>query len=387
MEAEKCIPTSSDAAAKGEFTINDLDDDSLGIIFNKLPYRYRAGVEIVCKRWRDVIQANWWSYSKHLTIDKDTDIFPSLYDNTPEKNQHILQKTLERRGKYLEEITFTGVDSSNFEGGTIKRIIECCPRLKYLSTDMLELNSEDWLACSNLEGLSFQINIRNDGSGSDNELRQLLGRNKRLRQLKVEYDVCTTRTFDHLDPGQLEILHILISSYFEFTAELADKLAESLVELNYQPFYPPFCIILYLQHLSKLKNLRTLILNLVYVSEEVDTQFIVDIAQNCKKLEHITLYIFKPSNLNFIWLLFELPCLKSLVLILGEYEIPYEELDRLFRKAPNLKFFVLSSCIGCTYEEGNVKRCLICSEYRRRRVRNINSVARQNNEAFIITAA
>ena len=58
MEAEKCPPTSSAAAAKSELTINDLDDESLGIIFNKLPYRDRVYIESVCKRWRDVSRTN-----------------------------------------------------------------------------------------------------------------------------------------------------------------------------------------------------------------------------------------------------------------------------------------------------------------------------------------
>ena len=370
MEAQKYISKSSTAVTKSEFTINDLSDDSLNIIFNNLSYRDRVGIESVCKRWRDTSKTNWCLYSKHLTIDEDTDNFPSVHDNTPEENQNILEKILERRGQYLEEITFTTVDIRNFKVGTINRVVECCPRLKHLKTGMLKLNSEDWFACRNLERLS----CRDD----DNQLRELFHRNKRLRQLKIEYSTYNASTFDHLDPGQLEILHLLFSNLV-FTAGLADKLAESLVELNYEPHD----IVVDLRHLSKLKNLRTLILNLIR-SLFVDIHLIFDIAENCKKLEHITLYIFNVPNLNFIPLLFNMPCLKSLVIILRQYEIPREELHRLFRKAPNLKFFVLSSCSDCTYQDDNVKRCY---KHRNNRVKTTKSVARDTNEAVIITAA
>ena len=373
MEAQKRIKhikyISSATVAKVELTINDLDDDSLGIIFNNLPYRYRMDIENVCKRWRDVLAATWWSYSKHLTIDQDT--FPSLHGYTPEKNQKILQKIL-KRGQYLEEITITGVDSQSFKGGTIKQIVGCCPMLKYLNINMLLLNSEDWFACSNLEGLSWRQGCIRSGD----KLRELFCRNKRLHRLKIAslrtctYTCsCIARIFDHLDPGQLEILHI-VESEFEFTAELADKLAESLVELNYEPSYEPLYEIHHLQHLSKLKNLRTLMLNFDFIYDKIDTQFITDIAKNCKKLEHITLYFhdylwdsdklkniyYNLINPNVIPLLFGLSCFKSLVLIIRSvYKIPY---DSLFREAPNLKFLELCSSY-------NVKRSCNCYEYRR----------------------
>ena len=176
-------------------------------------------------------------------------------------------------------------------------------------------------------------------------------------------------------PGQLEILHIR-NANFRLTAELIDKLAESLIELCYDAIVPiSHNYNLYL--LSKLKNLRTLIVKLRCLIR-LETRFIVDISENCKKLECIILIINTADayDSNCITLLFNLRCLKSLVLMLNQCKMPYEELDRLFRKAPNLKFFVLSSCLNCKYGEDSVqpcyKRCKECSD---------------SNRGVIITAA
>ena len=310
MKAENSIPTSSAAVANSELTINDLDEYSLCIIFNKLPYRGRVCIESVCKRWHLVSANNWWSYSKHLAIieDKDQDTFPSMRGIALNERKNILEKVLQRRGPYLKSI-YLRHSYFNFEVGTVKRIVECCPKLKCMDLGrLIYLNAEDWFACSNLEDLSISVYDVED-------LRELLGRNKRLRRLKVISIECLADVFDHLDPGQLEILSLDVSN-FEFTAGLTDKLAESLVELNYISFSD---ITLHLQHLSKLKNLRTLFLDLRNATQ-LEIQFIVDIAENCKKLERITLYIWPNSvyNKNFITSLFNLPCLMSHVLVLNQ---------------------------------------------------------------------
>ena len=378
MEAEKHIPTSSAAAAKSQITINDLDDDSLAIIFNKLPYWTRLNIESVCMRWRDVSETNWSMYSKHLIINDETDdTFPPLYNDAPEENKKILEKILQQRGRYIDEITISrGNDDFRelFEEGTIKRIVECCPKLKHLNTYQ-DLLDDDWLACTNLETLKIVSSLDFDG------VRELFRVNKRLRRLEIIASHNRARDFDHLDAGQLEILHIRGCPEFVFTARVADKLAESLVELNYMN-----CdgVTGGLRHLSKLHNLRSLILNIK--CRQFKTQFIVDIARNCQKLERITLYAFviDAYNLNFIPLLFNLPGLKSLVLILNKYKMPYEELDTLFRKASNLKFFALSSCAKCTYEENNVQPC---NRHLKNRGIHTNDIATHSNEAIIMTAA
>ena len=244
MEGQKRIRTSSGAAAKSELTINDLDDDSLGVIFNKLPYCDRVGIENVCKRWRDVNEANWGSYfNRHLTINK--------------KNKNILEKILERRNHYLEEIFISDVKlHKNFKVGTIKRIFKHCPKLKRLMTEFITLSAEELFACRNLETLSFS-----NAFGNFDEVRKLFGRNKRLRRLKMSYTTFQANIFDHLDPSQLEVLHITACRNFKLTDVVADKLAESLVELKY-------VLVIYLlynlQPLSNLKNLRSLFLRILH---------------------------------------------------------------------------------------------------------------------------
>ena len=379
MGAKNRIPTSSTAATKPDFTINDLDDYSLSMIFNKLPHRARVCIGSVCKRWCNVSEDSWCLYSKHLTISRNPNIFPCLLGNTPEKNGNILEKILKRRGYYLEEITFERniFLCQSFEPGTIKRISEYCPKLKRMNAGIEVLNAEDFYACSNLQVLS--LTYYSDLQGG--ELRELFRRNKRLRRLEISVAPCKVSVFDHLDPGQLEILHIIYCDHLEFTAELADKLSKSLVELKYKtcPTIPHN-----FRHLSKLRNLRSLTLKIEF--RELQTQFIVDISKNCQKLERLTLALFGDDNCNqnHILMLFTLPCLRSLVIILTKYRIPYKELNRLFREANNLKFFVLSSCAKCVYEEDNVNPC-----YRHvdSLVKNTKSVASDSDEAVIITAA
>ena len=71
MEFHKSICTLCAATENNQFNINDLDDDSLGMIFNKLPFIDRMRIENVCQRWCDISEGTWYSYSKCLTISKD----------------------------------------------------------------------------------------------------------------------------------------------------------------------------------------------------------------------------------------------------------------------------------------------------------------------------
>ena len=98
MNAHKRVPTTSVAAARSELMINDLDDDCLGMIFNKFPYVDRTRIESVCKRWLGVSAANWYSYLKRLRIGEDTSPFLLQRSNTAERNTAQLEKILRRYG-------------------------------------------------------------------------------------------------------------------------------------------------------------------------------------------------------------------------------------------------------------------------------------------------
>ena len=353
MQSDKCISTSSPATAKNQLTINDLDDDSLAVIFNKLPYIDRARVENVCQRWCDVVKPNWCTYSKRLRIGEDTGDFLPSYDNTTEK-ENILEMILQQSGPYLEEITFKRSIPfcREFSMGTIKWIAEFCPNLKRLYTGSLMLNDDDWLACNNLEAFSFSSAQQKDG-----KLGGLFRRNKRLRRLHISFNFrLTASDFDHLDPGQLDFLQIEYCHCFEFTAEVVHKLSESLVELRYSTIQcstPPN-----LEHLGKLKKLRSL--DLAVRMESLKIEFIADLVENCRKLECLFLAISVDHTYDLIVYapLFDLPYLRRLVIILGdEDEMPCEERDRLLQRAAHLEFFVIDTCAKCSHEEISFRFC------------------------------
>ena len=114
------------------------------------------------------------------------------------------------------------------------------------------LNADDWLACSDLEAFSFTPVEEKQ----ELNLGVYISSNKRLRRLEIFGAFwLTAGDFDHLDPGQLEFLHIEYCSQFLLTAKVVEKLAESLVELWYSTF---FCFARCLQQLGKLKILRSL---------------------------------------------------------------------------------------------------------------------------------
>ena len=359
MEADECISISSTVTAKNQLTINDLDDDSLGIIFNKLPYIDRMRIESVCQRWCAISTANWCTYSKCLTIGADTGNFlPAYDDTTDEENKHILEKVLQRSGLYLEEIIFIGSDYiwRRLPTGTIKWIAELCPNLKRLKMDyLILLNYDDWLACSNLEELSFTcLTEEQKGDG----LGILFRNNKRLRRLTLL--ICfslTASDFNHLDPGQLEFLQIEYCRGFEFTAQLTDKLAESLVELRYNTIQDTILSTPNFQHLGKLKNLRCL--DLQVKLERFEGGFIGNIAKNCQKLERLLLSIHSNQvyDLNAIVLLFDLPYLRRLIIIVEEKHMPYIERDRLLQRATHLEFFVIETCDKCEYGSSGLEFC------------------------------
>ena len=342
MEADKCISTSRAATVKNQLTINDLDDYSLGFIFNKLPYIDRTRIESVCQRWYAVSGDNWRTYSNHLTIVED---FLPPYGNTTKK-ENILEKILQCSGPYLEEIIFEWNDSWKFTEGTVKWIIELCPKLKRLSTGILNLNKEDWLVCSKLEALCFS-NL--SAKLKDEDVLGLLFRNNnRLRQLHIRHCVWLTASdFDHLNPGQLEFLLIEFCANFQFTAEVADKLVESLVELRHGSIYrftPTF------QHLGRLKNLRSL--DLTVEMEWYKIEIIANIANHFRKLECLFLAISVKRQYyqNVFAPLLELPYLRRLVLIVKENEISLQERAKLIRRASHLDYFAINTCHKCKLE-------------------------------------
>ena len=340
MEVKKHIPTSSAAPAKSEFTVNDLDDDSLGIIFNKLPCIDRIRIESVCKRWRRISEAYLCCYSRRLIIDRNMGCFPCQQVNSNEKSANILEEILQQRGPYLEEIDFTQCRTWIFNTGTIKWMTGLCPKLKRLHLSTLYLDFKDWFAISSdLEALSFIFFADMTGA----KLRHLLHRTKRLRRIQIEsHYFLEPSAFDHLDPGQLEFLQVTQCRLFALTDELADKLAESLVELNYEPLSKDTC---YLRNLYKLKNLR--FLNLQAECAPFEATMLADIADNCRKLEGLTLAFPRdyPCNKTIIAPLFRLPYLRRLVVSVAKKEMQREELDMLFLKALKLKLFVLTPCI------------------------------------------
>ena len=369
MEVEKCISPSSVTTENNQVSINDLDDDSLGMIFDKLSYIDRMRIERVCQRWYAVSRANWCNYFKRLRIDED--LLPSYHNITETEN--VLKKILQRSSPYIEEITFSKVYSTfckRFSMGTIKWIAELCPKLKRLNAGSLMLNDDDWLACSNLEAFSFFL-ARNRGA----ELGVLFRNNKRLRRLTISDGYFLAASdFDHLDPGQLEFLQIEFSHDFQFTAEIADKLAESLVELKYST---TFCSTLTFQHFGKLKNLRSLDFKLGM--EWLNIEFIPDIAKNCRKLEYLFL-AFSSCHAyaeNIFEPLFNLPYLRRLVIIVEKNDMPRKDRDRLLRRAAHLEFFVIDSCAAkCNHATYSFE---FCDRHRRDRLSSLKLSSYNNS--------
>ena len=354
MEADKCISTSSPAAVKNQLTINDLDDNSLGMIFNKLPQIDRVRIESVCQHWYAVSIANWCIYSNRLTIRDSTARFLPSHNNTTKK-ETILEKILQRSGPYLEEIIIIPIVGilPSLNWIRFKWIAEHCPKLKRFDAGLLNLNDDDVLACSNLEALRIRC-FRKQKRAT---LGLLFRINKRLRQLEI----LSTRwleasDFDHLDPGQLEVLYIQLCTDFELTAEVADKLAESLVELSSTiDSYPSK-----LQHYGKLKNLRYLDLKVkIDRINSFETEFIADIAKNCRKLECIILvtYLGRALDQNVFAPLFDLPYLRRLVIIVDENEMPCEERGRLLQRASHLEYFVIETCDVCRFATRSLITC------------------------------
>ena len=331
MQADKYDSASSAATAKHQLTINDLDDYSLGMIFNKLAYRDRTRMELVCLRWHAICKVSWSTYTKSLRINADL-IHPSY--ETKER-RIILIKIMKRLGPYLERIIFNPNIwyCQRFRPGTISWLAKVCPKLKRVNASKLMLNDYDWLACCNFEALRLS-NLKKYNVG------ELFRRNKRLHRLEILFsDGLTDRDFDDLDPGQLKFLHIELCENFKFTAAVSDKLAESLVELKYNSWRDN------LQHLSKLKNLQFLHLKNYILDRLEITRLIADIAQNLLKLEYLALVIvtYPPCiyGANDLAPLFNMPSLRKLLIISSYNNITPEERDSLLGRAPQLEIFAI----------------------------------------------
>ena len=354
MEACKYVLTSSPATAKNQLTINDLDDDTLGMIFNKLPYIERLRIGSVCQRWGVISKCNWCIYTKCLTFDKDLlysfdmKILKKKKSKMVKKIRRILKKIMQLSGPYLEEFTFALQTSfyTRFEMGTIKWITELCPKLKRLNAEDAYLNDDDWLACRNLEAL----NLHSESAWEEIQGYNILFRNnKRLRRLKIHWaNKLSVSWFDHLDSGQLEFLHLEDRCNFYFTAELADKLGKSLVALRYKAVNNSR----ELEHFGKIKTLRSLDLTLsqIYFAW-LTIDVISNFAQNCQRLEYLFLVIsaqqtFDPND--FFAPLFNMPYLRRLVIIVQEHNAPSEnQRDRLLQRAAQLEHFVIETCAEC----------------------------------------
>ena len=335
MEAE-C--TSITATPKNQLTITDLDDDSLGMIFNKLPYIDRNRIGSVCQRWYAISEEHWCTYCSRLIIAANMTI--------DEEAKNMLVNMLQRSGPYFKEIIFPREDFDNIPMGTIKWIAELCPKVKRLNAGFLKLNKDDWLACRNLETFIFKGGLEQSG-----DLRALFRSNKRLRRLGImASDWLTASDFDDLDPGQLNYLQLIFCSSFEFTVEVMNKLAESLLELRYITIYGDP---VKLQHIGKLRNLRSLDLHIFIHWRQID--FIADISKNCRKLEGFLLAVF-PNHAydeNVFAPLFNLPYLKRLVIIVNENEMTREVHDKLLQRGAQLQIFIINRCATCTsYMDG-----------------------------------
>ena len=339
MQADKYDSGSSAATAKHDLTINDLDDYSLGMVFNKLPYRNRARMEFVCKRWHAICEANWSSYTKCLRIDEDL-ILPRY---KTKKRKIILIMVMKRLGPYLERIIFSPNIKfcQRFGSGAISWLANVCPKLTQVNTSNLILNDSDWLACCNFEALRFS-NLKKYNLG------ELFRRNKRLHRLEISCsDSLAISDFDDLDPGQLKFLHIELCRNFGFTTGVIDKLVESLVELKYNSWVVNF------QHLDKLKNLEFLELTGNMWCSEITT-FLAGISQNCLKLECLllTLTTYPPCiyEASDLAPLFNMPSLRKLVIISNYNNITLEERDSLLGRAPQLEIFAIGTLAQCEFE-------------------------------------
>ena len=125
------------------------------------------------------------------------------------------------------------------------------------------------------------------------------------------------------------------------TVEVADKLAESLVDLRYSTLEN---ILPKLEYLGKLKNLRNL--DLKFSIARLKIEFIADIVKNFRKLEYLFLSIASTHayDQNAYEPLFDLPYLRRLVIIVEDSKFPREKRDRLVERAAHLEFFLIEIC-------------------------------------------
>ncbi|XP_044010000.1 uncharacterized protein LOC122853565 [Aphidius gifuensis] len=122
---DKVQLTSDDDDKDQKAVINSLDYDSLAKIFMLLPVPERIDMEEVCVKWKEACQRAWYDIKKY----KCESSIGRCYDNRL-LTQSYVEKILLMCGKYLNELSLSGVCNSNimpFVGDRCKNLtsLEC----------------------------------------------------------------------------------------------------------------------------------------------------------------------------------------------------------------------------------------------------------------------
>ncbi|KAJ8669063.1 hypothetical protein QAD02_000322 [Eretmocerus hayati] len=192
--------------SKLESPIHNLNNDCLMHIFSYLPYNQRLSIEKVCIRWKAVVLDSWKS-------ERKIDVSPAKFGKPI--NAPFLYNVLSRANSHVLHIDLSHCDA--IKNASLIAVAKLCPNLQSLNINGLQFTSSGVKALvknlTNLRCLQIKAGV------CDNELAALIGNNRKLKKLEIEYPAN-----GHSDGGG-------------FLSRLPLKSIEEVVLIN-----PPVCL-------------------------------------------------------------------------------------------------------------------------------------------------
>ncbi|XP_071653271.1 putative RNA-binding protein EEED8.10 [Temnothorax longispinosus] len=199
-------------------SIHMLNDHCLKHILQFLPIVHRVRIEIVCKRWRRVVNNSW-----HTT--ETLDLSPSTWGiaHTHTIPMVVLRKILLKCGKFLTRINLNDPNNCLTED-TLNVIGQLCPNLTNI--DVTGLTS---VAASDIRALAkhcrniTELHLGSVTSKCDSELNRLFALNEKLRHLAITVNCISGKCLSFL-PAQTMRTIILDRCYCLGDAHLSTAL-------------------------------------------------------------------------------------------------------------------------------------------------------------------
>ena len=164
--------------------IEKLDEDSLIVIFKKLPVADLVRAERVSKSWQQIAKQSWGGFKKLSLTEEYLGLRPvGTRHEYKDINKEMVEQIFTRCGRYLEEIDA----SKNIIDVTIL-IGKYCKNIQSINFGRVSAEGTAKMAknCTNIRKLIIQRRPSYERKKFEDELGNLFSNNRKLRSVELD---------------------------------------------------------------------------------------------------------------------------------------------------------------------------------------------------------